>query len=197
MAETIVLEQMWALTNSGLEAAAQEVYVGLNGDEGDAWTLCQLLCDKAQIHVHGKSARSELPTFSRMRSWLPEHREWAVFYHHSKGVTQPQDEFHHHHRRTMEAALVHQWRRCVADLERGFEAVGINLVDPKKRPVLPGRFFAGNFWWARADYLLQLPPLPDTLVSWNDPNRCLAEGWIGTCSREPRMMDYERPNLYL
>jgi hypothetical protein len=93
----------------------------------------------------------------------------------------------------MEKAVITNWPVCVKDLERGYDAVGVNLVHPIKRPVLPGRFFAGNYWWARANYMLKLPKLPDT-CAW--ANRCLAEWWVGSGPGEPRFMDYERPELY-
>ena len=195
---SIMYEQMEALKNSGLAEAAEEIHIGVNGDDGQGLLAASLAPDESVVHVHGKDARSELPTFALIRHWIPCHQDWAVLYHHSKGVTKPYEEFHHHHRRTMEAAVVWKWKRCVDDLERGYDAVGINLVDPKTRPVLPGRFFAGNFWWARADYLAQLRPIPDSCRDYsNTEERCLAEGWVGNNSpRRPMMLDYERPHLY-
>lgn len=193
----IMAEQMAALEISGLADSAQEIHIGVNGDDSQRALAASLAPSKAITHANGDGARSELPTFEILRRWLPEHPDWAVLYHHSKAVTQPNDPFHHHHRRVMEKACVWNWRQCVADLGRGYDAVGVNLVDPDTRPVLPGRFFAGNFWWARADYLLQLKPIPEECRDYNNTaERCLAEGWIGNNSpRRPRTIDYERPEL--
>lgn len=192
----ILREQMEALNKSGLAAAAKQIHIGINGGSEDGIKVSKWVPEKSVLYVHGTDSRSELPTFFVLRCWLPAHREWAVFYHHSKGVTQPYDEFHHLHRRTMEKACVWNWKQCVEDLELGYDAVGVNLVHPIKRPVMRGRFFAGNFWWARASYLMALPPLPEKIRSWSTPERCRAEMWVGSFRGEPRFMDYERSELY-
>lgn len=193
----IVRGQMSALAESGLAKAAEAIHLGVNGSPDDAADVKGMAPEKALLHFHGKAARSELPTFALLRRWLPTHSNWAVFYHHSKGVTQPASEEKAHHRELMEKALVWNWTTCLADLLRGFEAVGINLVDPDTRPIFGKyRFFAGNFWWAQSNYLLQLPPLPASVTEYSVPQRCLAEMWIGRCQRRPIMLDYERPELY-
>lgn len=197
-AASVVIEQMRALKNSGLEGAANEIHIGINGGDDDLAFLLAHAPERSEFHVHGHKARSELHTLRILQSWIRSNPWFYVFYHHSKGVTQPGSEEKSNHRRTMEKALVWNWSQCVADLARGFEAVGINLVDPDTRPAFGRlRFFAGNFWWARAEYLLQLPTLPPTVKAWTVPERCRAEFWIGQCRRRPVMLDYERPELYL
>lgn len=198
-AEQIMHEQMRALEKSGLNSAAEEVHVCVNGSDGDCLLAAVLATSKTEIHANGTKAVNELPTLAILRRWLKARTEpWAVLYHHSKGVSQPHDAYHHEHRRTMEHFCVWEWKKCVEDLEKGYDAVGCNLVHPKKRPVLPGCFFAGNFWWARSDYLAILSPIPEDGTDWrNTYERCIAERWIGEYSPRPsRMMDYERPHLY-
>lgn len=185
----IVWEQMQALKNSGLADAAQEIYCCINGNHHDGLLLAALVPDKAKIMVHGPESKFEFRTLHHLQLWLTDHPGWAVLYHHSKGVTQPQDSFHHHHRHVMQGFVVNNWHQCVSDLERGYDAVGCNLVHPVKRPVLPGCFFAGNFWWATSDYLSKLAPLPEA-----GDNRLLCESWVGSVNF--RAMDYERPHLY-
>lgn len=191
----IVQEQMDALKKSGLAVAANEIHVGINGPDKDVIAVGRMAPDQALIYRHGPTARFEFPTLHLLRQWCFTHRDWAVLYHHSKGVTQPTDLPHHHHRRVMEKACVWDWQQCVRDLERGYDAVGINLVDPITRPVLPGRFFAGNFWWANSRYLLTLPDIPDHITSFADGQRCIAEMWIGRSKTRPALKDYERPEL--
>lgn len=191
----IVAEQMEALTKSGLADASNEIHVGINGGNEDAYAVAKMLPDKAVLYIHGPGSRSELPTFAILRDWIKTHSGWKLLYHHSKGVTQPDDAFHNQHRRAMEKACVWDWKTCVKDLTRGFDAVGVNWVDPITRPVLPGRFFAGNFWWATVKYLLELPPIPEAVTKWSTRQRCIAEFWIGSCKRRPKVLDYERPEL--
>ncbi len=188
-AVNILYEQMTALVESGLADAADEIHAGINGNDGDAFLVSSFAPVKTQLHVHGQDDRWEQPTLRALQLWMKP--GWAVFYHHSKGVTQPDDPFHHLHRRTMEQHLVWNWRTCVRDLERGYDLAGINLVDEILRPVLPGRFFAGNFWWARSDWLLRLAKIDP-----NDRDRLSAERWV--CNGKgprPLAVDYERPRL--
>ncbi len=192
----IVDSQFEALRESGLADAAEEIHVCLNGGEEDASEIRRLMPAKAVLHVHPPGSISELPTIALLRKWLPGHEDWAVFYHHSKGVTAPHDPRKILERMSMEKFNVRNWKVCVSDLEKGYDAVGVNLVDPDCRPILPGRFFGGNFWWATGEYLSQLTPVPENCDSFkNLALRCLAERWIGDNSpRKPRMFDYERPN---
>ena len=189
----ILAGQMRALKDSGLLDEADEFHVGINGGHDDT-EIVRLLspCRLVDIREHGRKATTEIPTLKWLQEWLPAHRDWFVIYHHIKGVTSPQDEFHQHHRNVMEKAVITNWRTCVKDLELGYDAVGVNWVDPITRPVLPGRFFAGNYWFAKASFLLELPQLPRT-CTWE--NRCLAEAWIGSGKRRPMVLDYERPEL--
>jgi hypothetical protein len=191
-AVVIVAEQMAALEFSGLAFDASEITIGVNGPEADGRLVAQLAPRGAKVYAHGENSRFEFNTLRLLQHWLQYHHGWAVFYHHSKGVTNPADDFKHFHRRRMQSFLIKDWRRCVHDLERGFEAVGINLVDPITRPAFGNlRFFAGNFWAARSDYLLRLPTLPE-----ESNNRLLAEQWIGQSKQRPIMFDYEFPERY-
>jgi hypothetical protein len=194
----LLSSQMSTLKDSGLLDEADEFHIGVNGGCEDAKTVRALSpCPKAVIYEHGSTATTELPTLKRLQLWLPTHRDWFVLYHHIKGVTHPHDEQHQHHRQVMEKAVVTNWRTCVKDLARGFDAVGVNLVDPDTRPTFGKcRFFAGNFWWATSAHLLRLPKLPAKAKDYSTPQRCIAELWIGSCRHRPIMMDYERPELY-
>lgn len=187
----IVAEQMVALQASGLANAADEIHIGVNGSEEDALLVAQLCSNRAVVHAHGRQARFEFPTLFLLRNWVMNNPDSAILYHHGKGVTSPSDANKAHHRRTMEHYVVWEWKRCVRDISRGFDVVGCNLVDPMTRPVLPGRYFAGNFWWSCARHIATLAPIP---LAHGD--RILAEEWILSCSRRPICMDYERPDLY-
>jgi hypothetical protein len=191
----IVARQMELLKESGLEFAADEIHVGINGPTTDVNKLSSSLPDRAFVYCHGPHSRSELPTFALLRPWLRSHSTANVLYHHSKGVTNPNDPEKAFARTLMENAVIRNWNQCVNDLNRGFDAVGVNLVDPDTRPVLPGRFFVGNFWWAKARYLLTLPPIPDRVKQYTTGQRCIAEFWVGRSRTRPMMKDYERPEL--
>lgn len=181
----LMADQMTAIEASGLTKMAAEIHIGVNGDEADADLARMVAPAKAIIVTHGKGATTEIPTLSMLRSWLPEHRDWYVFYWHMKGVTHPP--YNTQWRLGMEQHLVRNWQRCVLDLDSGKDAVGCHWLTPETYPgQVTSPFFGGNFWWSKASYLMTLPPLPP--ATWG--NRYKAETWIGSGLRRPRVQCY-------
>jgi len=102
-----------------------------------------------------------------------------VLYAHTKGAAFPSP-LNDAWRRSMTRYVVGEWRTCVRLLE-DHDAVGTHWLTKEQFPGLIGiPFFGGNFWWARADYLRRLPPVPLN-------SRWDAEGWIGM--EDPRVIN--------
>ena len=184
----ILQSQMRVLKDSGLLDQADEFYVGINGGEEDVQIASLFASAKAKFIIHGAGMTTEIPTLAHLRHWLPGHEEWKVMYHHIKGVTRPNDPPYDNWRKTMEKAVVTNWRTCVSDLDNGVDACGCYWLLPEECPekIHDFPFFGGTFWWATAKYLLTLPPLP--LATW--ANRYKAENWIGQGPRRPRIKNY-------
>lgn len=90
--------------------------------------------------------------------------------------------------------LINGWHECVHRLNLGFESVGAHWLTPEQYPhLVKSPFWGGNFWWARASLLAELPPLP--VRAENREDFYLAESWIGM-GRRPRVFDFhhEWPN---
>lgn len=110
----------------------------------------------------------EAVTLGPLRDWAGRHPGAAVLYAHTKGaafrtpLTRPWIQ-------VMDEAVTDRWREAVAVLDR-CDAAGCFLTESRGR-----RFFAGNFWWANADYLATLPE-PGT------KSRLEAEWWLGSGS---------------
>lgn len=182
----IVAEQMAALCSSGLAAAAEQFYIGINGRPEDR-DLARLFAPaKALYLLHGPNATTEIPTLANLRSWALVHPGYHVLYLHTKGVTHPGEVAYEVWRRRMERAVVTNWRTCISDLESGCDACGSHWLTPEQFPNVTSPFFGGTFWWAKADYLKTLPQLP--AATWS--NRFEAESWIGRGNPKPRVKDY-------
>lgn len=188
-ASSIMAEQMKALKDSGLEDAADYIYVGVNGDVADHIAACSLSPSKAEVVEHTAGVRGELPTLHALQKWLPEHKDWFVWYAHAKGAIHTGHAGYAQWRRNMEEVTTTNWRQCVADLESGYESVGSHWMTPEKFPgLVTSPFWGGNFWWSKASFLLTLPSLPRTAITRAD--FYIAESWIGKGPRRPRVMDY-------
>lgn len=184
----LVASQMDALNKSGLADAADEIHVGINGGTYPAATLRNLAPKKAFLHVHGDDATSEIPTLRVLQDeWLRGKQGWYVLYHHSKSVTHPNHALYENWKNRMQGVCVMRWRECVADLDAGYEAVGCHWLTGQQYPgVICIPFFGGTFWWATANYLMQLPTLPP--ATWG--GRGEAECWIGRRRPYPKVKDY-------
>lgn len=183
----IMSEQMRALRLSGLEEAADEIHIGLNGDTSDLKRAKMVAPEKASFYMHGARATTEIPTLNALKKWTMFHPDWNVMYHHTKGASKPLHGGYSEWRSRMERAVVWNWPACVADLSCGIDSCGAHWLTPEQFPQIGSTpFWGGNFWWATAEFLRTLPPLPSAV--W--PNRFHAEMWIGSGPRRPVIADY-------
>lgn len=175
-----------AMTGSGLLDACEEFHIGINGGEESRVLADTFMPKKAQIMYHGLQSRSEFPTMYALQQWIPGHEDWYVCYFQAKGATYPYlDPFGTIWRHCMQKNVINDWRKCVKDMDDGYESVGAHWLTPEAFPGMVGRpFWGGNFWWATAKFLMELPALPKT-----SDNYYLSEAFIGT-GRCPKVRDY-------
>lgn len=188
---SLMAEQMQTFRDSGLMAEASEFYVGVNGDDTDAAIASELAGPKASVIPHGKGATTEIPTLKNLRSWLHAggHSDWLVCYWHQKSLTHPNENLYEVWRKCCERAVIWNWAHCVRELENGTDACGAHWLTPERfGETVRSPFFGGTFWFARADFLLTLPPLPEAVWS----NRWEAESWIGRGPIRPTVMDHHK-----
>jgi hypothetical protein len=183
----LMAQQMATIEAVGLVDYASAMYVGVNGDEEDADIARMLAPSKAQVIAHGKGTGTEITTLNVLRSWVKSHLGWYVLYFHSKGVSHPENP-NTTWRLNMEAHVLGNWRRCILELDRGYDACGSYWLTPEEHPSLIQHhpFFGGTFWWSKSDYLATLPSLPPPEFV----HRYEAESWIGSGPRRPRVKNF-------
>lgn len=179
LAFNIVTEQMSALKTSGLESAAKEIHIGVNGNAGDALLVGSLLHKEATLRHFNQPG--EGLSIKSLQDWLPGHEDWYICYHQSKGVSYDSD-IHVNWRRCMERHVIWHWQVCVRDLQSGFDTVGAHWT---LRP--DQRYWGGTFWWATGRYLAKLPTIDLKTVNGKSYE---SEVWIGRSSGDPRVRDY-------
>lgn len=197
-AAEIVNNHMILLKNSGLEAVADHIIIGINGGEESVDVAKLILPAKAKLVFHGLKCRNENLTILEIEKWLPDHPDFAVLYFHSKGAThKDHDPLRTAWRGCMTRNCVSSWIRCFQDLKSGFDSVGCHWMTGKQTP--PGQsIWAGNYWWAKSDFLRTLPSimLRDRIkVSGIEAleSRYEAEVWIGNGPKLPIVKDYHGP----
>jgi hypothetical protein len=158
----IIHEQMEALKTSGLLAAASEMICGVNGGEESRVFVESILPEKAKVVYHGLKSRAENLTIVEIEKWAPLHPNWNILYFHSKGATHAIDSSYGEGvskpwRVGMMQDLVLNWKRCVADLESGYDIACShwmwNMADGTQH--IP----AGNFLWVTSNFAAKLPSI--------------------------------------
>lgn len=205
-AQRVVSRQMQCLDYSGLRSCATEIHVGINGTPQESGALVKkLIPSKAHVFFNGLDSRSENKTMIALQDWLPGHEDWYVFYHHAKtgtysGVKRWEgDNLDADYERMgakwlncMMKHCVNDWRLCVWHLDQGYEAVGAHWM--RNQADGTQNYFAGNFFWAKASFLLTLPPVANAYREAADGVGSLraryeSECWIGQGPRLPKVKD--------
>src|SRR5690242_4170335 len=156
----LMAQQMQSLEDCGLASHADKIVVGVNGGEGDADIARMLAPSKAEVIAHGEGSGTEITTLNVLREWCKAHDGWYVLYFHTKGASHPNHP-NREWRLNMEQHVLHNWRMCVLDLDKGYDACGSYWLTPEEhKNVIKTPFFGGTFWWSKASYLANLPPLP-------------------------------------
>lgn len=196
-ARELYRRQMLAVIDSGLSQAMSEMFIGVNVPDAASPDIAFCWNDApSHATVIPFVSESLLPTMRFMQKWLAGHEDWYVAFHHMKGATHPRDPFTTAWRDCMENHVIWNWRQCVDDLDAGADAVGCHWIQGKRDDpnLRQPKFFGGIFWFAKASFLLKLPPLPEKVSKREDWYE--GEWWVGS-GPEPKIVDYHPswPNL--
>lgn len=157
----VVHEQMKLLKSSGLEDAASEIYIGVNGGLESEIYAKQFLPKKADVTFHGLKCRNENRTVLMMQEWCKkQEEEVAVLYFHSKGCSHAIGSPYEvtmatPWRRRMMTNCVEDWRRCVLALNT-YDCVGCHWL-AEQGSDKSQFFFAGTIYWSRASFIRTIP----------------------------------------
>lgn len=147
----IAAEQLLVLARAGVPGPVEAHVTGAEGDAAELAALAAAYRVPVRVTRHPEN-RFEYPTLAALWAHCRAAPTGAaVLYFHTKNAT-GKGPTYTKWRWAMMAAVVAPWRDRLADLER-HDAVGFCRRD--------GRMFAGNFWWARTDWVRRLPaPVP-------------------------------------
>jgi hypothetical protein len=179
--EPIARELFERLDAAGLTPHLNRLTIGWSGsDPAPIW-----LSRHGEVIAHGDAIPSgEVPTLRRLRADCAADPTGHVLYLHVKGASHPPGSVDRW-RAFLCAGVLGRWRDCVAALDAGHDAAGNEWYGPDREALwrrvwglggldlLP--HFAGNFWWARRDYVARLPVQPLT-TRWDAEYRFIGTG---------------------
>lgn len=176
----MIKRQLELLVTSGLYSTTDEIVVGLNGSKDDYYYVLSIAPGDISVLWHGEDAESLLPTMRFLQSILPDIHDHHCLFFHTKGVTHPTSAIDAAWRDCMEHWCIVNWRKCVEDLDKGYDSVGCHWLTPQRFPgMVHTPFWGGAFWWAKAKFLSRLPQLPPGYPSCRE-EWFIPERWIGT-----------------
>lgn len=181
----VVREQGAILRASGLAEAAEEIHIAFAGRprQARALDIASLVHPKAKLSYFSRLDQYEFPAMHMLyHNTRPCDR---VLYIHTKGVShrQPWRKGADEWRRYMMWGCVERWRECVQALE-GHDIAGVQWtrLDAQYAAICGApEVFAGNFWWARGQYIADIGACEFS------GTRFQAEGWIAR--GKPRVAD--------
>jgi len=171
-----VAEHFAALEESGLLSELDSVRLGIVGSKENRRKVRREV--RRYVAVEADNGWEQV-TLNKLYDFCQDDNG-AVFYAHTKGASS-QSELARQWRVSMTHDTVTRWRECITALDT-VDAAGpywLKSWEPEHKD--HKYFFAGNFWWARSDYIRTLSPVS---VS----NRYQAEGWIGLADPSVRIM---------
>lgn len=206
--EEIVQEQLQTLVSSQLAHAADRitmVVVGPHIKKTEELIQKTSFAHKIQlIHFSENPRFCEFPGIEMVQTIAKEKPEAHILYLHSKGVSYLDPDKARNvqsWRRFMEYFTIERWQDCMESLETsnmcGVEWLNCHHTSSQKIEQ-PG-MFAGNFWWARADYLRTCPPMQGTHLGpdWCFQHRFDCELFITTGSNPtPKSFHQSCVNMY-
>jgi hypothetical protein len=160
-------QHLQALVESGLLDELDEMYLGIVGRPDCRREIRHKL---PGVVIAEADVGWEQVTLRKLHAYSKQHDAY-IFYAHTKGSSS-QSALAEGWRVSMTHDTVTRYRDCLAALA-GADAAGPfwwQSNDPMHAE--HDYFFAGNYWWARSEYLRTLPALKNV-------HRFQAEGWVG------------------
>jgi len=188
----IIAEQIKTIEDSGLMTSVSNIYCGVIGEEPFEHPHPKV----SVIYQSPNIEEYEFATLKLLHEFCQKNRDSKVFYIHSKGVTGRGGDLKGPDpkrllnvtdwRRFMEDIIIWRYKICVALLNE-VDICGVNWRRFHSPPYL-----AGNFWWANAEYIANLPKFtPEEII-----DRANAEFWIGKGKGTAASMWTSRNNHY-
>ena len=170
------LAHVEALHSSGLIDELDDMFVGIVGNPDSRGGV---KLDLPGVVVAEADDGWEQVTLQALHAYAKENSA-KILYAHTKGAWS-NSELARQWRVSMTHDTVTRWQECVKGLDEA-QCVGPFWISSEdERHAGHKHFFAGNFWWARSDYLAGLPPVKNR-------HRFEAEGWVGLGSPSVRIM---------
>jgi hypothetical protein len=189
---SIIRDQISDIKRSGLYAATDHINVSIVSPHKPF--IPELKDPKFRIRYSSQQLHLfERPILNIMREDCLKHKAnlqpMYVWYIHTKGVSgknqnPKRQAYIQQWRKVMQSIVVWNWEACLNKISKAnYDTCGMNYTNW----VTNMYHYAGNFWWARASYIIKLPQL--ALIKFTNKHQYLEpEMWIGL--KNPRAFNF-------
>ena len=162
--DKVFKQQMDLIRSSGLGDVADEIMVMGNGREYTFLPFLKQWPDMPNVSFVKVCTGAHFFEYSGLDFMQKQCKQFEepydILYLHMKGLTRWGNPAVDDWRNFMNWSVIEQWKQCVEALKE-CDAVGPNL------DMEPWVHFSGNFWWAKSEWIAQLPELihPERLTN--------------------------------
>lgn len=185
--QTIFNELITEIKTSGLYDDCHAIYISLISDNiEDMDYISSIGGEKINIINHTSDAKVyEFPALEALIKLANNTDNFYALYIHSKGSGNCRENVSNYWplitsykdlryssdtwRAFMSYYCISHWKMAIKKLHCGYDTYGVHFV-----PMGKHRFYGGNFWWAKSEYIKTLPPIQDT----EKKDRYRAETWL-------------------
>jgi hypothetical protein len=184
----VVKDQLQGLVSSGLYKRADKIHYGVYAKSTTDYDVFRHMVSEfdedRKIEVFEYQNNDfEFTTLAYLQSYCCANTNAKVLYYHTKGTSRNFDFRIESWRKCMEYFTVERWRESLSLLKNSdvcgplYEEQYRITFDDSSEDLVLNNYFSGNFWWANADYVRNLPNI--TRLMAEGGNRTTCELWIG------------------
>lgn len=186
---SLVTEQIRYLKESGLLSQTKTLYISAIIKEYNDVEIIKKIVDTNNkldfIYIGYDTSVYEYPALEFIYNKAQED-DFYVYYFHTKGISYQKEKSMEYPskdfkqlkkntnawRRMMEYFIFERYNYALKALQT-YDAYGCYYRDPIVPP-FHYKYYAGNFWWSKSEYIKYLPPITTEIKG----NRYLAENWL-------------------
>lgn len=207
--QSLIAEFLEKIVSSGLDSAAHEIIICLNGNETSMREFLSPLLDTDSVfrteHVSTDFWRCEWPTLNYLKQQCDiDTDDHYIGYAHLKGLTKLNNKPVQDWKDYLVYWGIERWEDSIEQLKSGCDTSSVNWSET------PWPHYSGNFWWATSNYIRRLEPLQDpatidfgrVVSKYLKPNIVLDPGnfryeheaWLGSVLSKNRYELHAGPN---
>ena len=164
---SILKELLDRITDNSLDTVLEKIRICILGETNkDLINNIENYHSKIEVIYTNKNIKLyEYPTLKLIYDFCQKIQDCNILYIHTKGATKPTNKGEIRWREYMSYFMIDKYQKCLNILEEGYDSAGCELKTGSNK--FKYLHYAGNFWWAKSEYIGRQLPDPQIFVTHN------------------------------